>query len=253
MAENMINQKEVRYSEKYLYEFFKSLKPKEKRNIGLMGGWAVYFLLKKMDIDHIGSRDIDIFFNPEEISFQDLVKKVESQGFQPHSTFRWARYVQYSTQKELTETKSKKVPIYDLITVYLDISCPKKINKRIMYIPIIDKIFNGENILVKFRGLEILIPSSKIMMEMKLNSVTTRTDTFKREKDLTDIFSLVYYDDSNWYIKNGNRIRTEGINRKLIKNFQSKITNFTRDGTIINASKMIKVSPESIINLLKKM
>jgi len=249
----MINRTEVGYSEKYLWDFFKSLNSKQRKNIGLMGGWAVHLFLEKLGIGHIGSRDIDIFFNPKEIDFQNLIKRMESKGFQPHSTFRWAKYIQFSTQKELKEKQSKKVPVYDLITIYLDIACPKKIDKRVMHIPILEKIFEKDSELVKFKNLDILIPSSRILIEMKLNSATKRTDRFKREKDLADLFALLYYDDSNWIIKNGKRMRTKTISRKLIKGFQKNIPKFTKDGTIINTSNMIKISPESIIDLFKRM
>ena len=57
----------IKKSEELLLDFFKSLAKNEKQHIGLMGGWAVHHILKNRDIVHMGSRDIDIFFNPSKI------------------------------------------------------------------------------------------------------------------------------------------------------------------------------------------
>ncbi len=249
----MIKKLGVEYSEKYLYEFFKSLNQKQKKNIGLMGGWAVHLFLKKLEVSHIGSRDIDIFFNPREINFKDLITKVESLGFKPHSTFRWAKYVQLSTKKELSEDKSKDIPIYDLFTVYFDIACPKKVDKRIMHLSILEDVFKKEYELVKFKGQEIIIPSSKILVQIKLESVLGRTDKFKKEKDIADLFALLKYGDSNWEIKKGKRFRLKELDRKIIERFQKELDKFIRDGTIVNSSNMIRVGVEPVINLFKKM
>jgi hypothetical protein len=78
----------VEYSHEYLIKIFSKLKQEERENIGLMGGWAVYYLLKEKGIEHIGSRDIDLFFNPEKISFERIVQLINVEGFHPHSTFR---------------------------------------------------------------------------------------------------------------------------------------------------------------------
>ena len=80
------------YSNKCLVELFKHVG--QKSDIGLMGGWAVHYLLKEKGVEHIGSRDIDIFFNPEKVSFEEIQELIEKEGFKPHSTFRWAKFIQ---------------------------------------------------------------------------------------------------------------------------------------------------------------
>ena len=57
----------IEKSDELLYEFFHKLEKKEIDKIGLMGGWAVHYTLKNKEVVHIGSRDIDIFFDPAKI------------------------------------------------------------------------------------------------------------------------------------------------------------------------------------------
>ncbi len=66
------------YSERHLYEFFHSLEPSYRESIGLMGGWAAYLLLAKRGIKHLGSRDIDVFYNPKKGGIQGCDKQDRS-------------------------------------------------------------------------------------------------------------------------------------------------------------------------------
>lgn len=244
----------VKHSEKYLYDFFSALNATQRGNIGLMGGWAVQLLLAKMGVEHIGSRDIDVFFNPKKIAFDDLIEMIESRGFRPHSTFRWVRFVQISIEKELTEEESKQIPAFDIATVYFDVASPEKIDSRVMYVPILARVFRGESETCDFKGLKILTPAARILIETKLSSSLGREDIFKRTKDVADLFALLNYDNSNWeFNKDGNRIRIKEIDRKLVDGFKASVEEMIEDGTIINASNMLKVDAEVIINLLKRM
>lgn len=244
----------IKHSEKYLYDFFSALGPAKRRNIGLMGGWAVQLLLTKIGVEHIGSRDIDVFFNPKKIEFDDLVEMIESSGFQPHSTFRWVKFVQISTERELTEEESKGIPAFDVATIYFDVASPEKIDPRVMHVPILARVFRGEFEICDFKGLSILTPTARLLIETKLSASLERGDVFKRTKDVADLFALLNYDNSNWeFDKEGNRVRIRRVDRKLVSNFKSNIERMIEDGTIINAGNMLKVDAEVIIDLLRRM
>lgn len=43
----------IKKSEELLHDFFARLKEKEKKEVGLMGGWAVYHLLKSKNVAHM--------------------------------------------------------------------------------------------------------------------------------------------------------------------------------------------------------
>lgn len=244
----------VEHSERYLYDFFRSLDSKDRKNIGLMGGWAVHLLLAERKIKHLGSRDIDIFFNPKKVVFEDLISRIEAINFKPHSTFRWCKFVQISTGKELTEAESKKLPLHDVATIYFDVASPEKIDTRVMHVPVLADVFENDFEFCKFKDLEILAPGMKVMIEMKLASAPERKDGFKKAKDLADLFALLNYDNSWWkFDPEGGRICTKSINRRLIKDFKQGIDGLIRDGSLGSAANMLKVDVEVVIQLLKSM
>ncbi len=244
----------VEHSERYLYEFFRHIEPKDKENIGLMGGWAAYLLLAKRRIDHIGSRDIDIFFNPNRITFEELVDRIEGSGFMPHSTFRWSKFVQISTGSELTEKESSRLPLHDVATIFLDVASPAKMGSEVMHSPVLAEVFEGDSEFCGFKDLEILTPSTRVMIEMKLHSTIEREDAFKRAKDIADLFALLNYDDSLWkFDEEGRRISTKGISGRARKEFKQSIDRLVAEGSVGQAANMLKLDEELIIQLLEKM
>jgi len=104
-------------SEKETLSFFRSA-PSDG-SVGLMGGWAVTYLLKKRKVDHIGSRDIDVFYHPSHVNYASISQLIRNSGFLPHSTFRWAKYFDARTGELISEKESKSLQYYDLVIVYL--------------------------------------------------------------------------------------------------------------------------------------
>src|SRR3989338_4956540 len=96
----------IEKSEELLYKFFNGFTDKERKQIGLMGGWAVHYLLENKGVEHIGSRDIDIFFDPKKTKPKTIAEKLEKMGFAPHSTFRWVKIFQSETKKEFNQEES---------------------------------------------------------------------------------------------------------------------------------------------------
>jgi len=249
----MIDGEMIDHSRKHLHEFFTNLKQKEKENIGLMGGWAVHLLLKRFEVDHIGSRDIDIFFNPEKIQFQRVKELINARGFIPHSTFRWARYIQRSAGKEISREDSKDVPLFDLICIYLDVAAPKHVDKTVMVQEKLSEVFVGEMEWCKLDDLRVMTPSPKILVETKLESSLERVDRFKRTKDVADIFALLRSFNNLWEMDKGERIGLKSIDSKLKEKFKARIDEFEREGTIKDAASMLDIPVSVIIETLRIM
>jgi len=238
-------------SSELLYDFFKSLKKKESGQIGLMGGWAVHYTLKNKGVAHMGSRDIDVFFDPAKIKPKLIEEKVKKMGFHPHSTFRWVKIFHSSTEKELSIEESKKYPIYELSYIYFDVATPIKTNHT-MPEPLLKKVFGKEKEEVKIRNIQVMIPSTKVLTEMKLKSTPGRTDTFKRTKDIADLYDLLETDPSIWITEKGYRTKTRGLNKKLIRQFKEKLERFKIDGTIAGAATMLNIDQNRLAGLLEK-
>lgn len=96
-------------SEQDMISFFRSIPKGPEGSFGLMGGWAVTYLLSKRKIDHVGSRDIDIFYDPNRVTYEIVTEMIRRQRFEPHSTFRWIKYVDGRTGREISENESKSL------------------------------------------------------------------------------------------------------------------------------------------------
>jgi len=238
-------------SSELLYDFFKSLKKKESKQIGLMGGWAVHYTLKNKGVVHMGSRDIDVFFDPVKIKPELIEEKVKKMGFHPHSTFRWVKIFHSGTEKELGVEESKKYPIYELSYIYFDVATPAK-TKHTMPEPLLKKVFGKENERVKIKDIQVMVPSSGVLVEMKLKSTPGRTDAFKRTKDIADLYDLLENNPRLWIAKKGYRIKTRGLNKKLVQRFKEKLERFKIDGTIAAAATMLNTDQNRLANLLEK-
>lgn len=247
MTEKLLIEK----SEELLVTFFRTLSEPERKQIGLMGGWAVYFLLKNQGVNHMGSRDIDIFFEPAKTKINTITKKLEQMRFHPHSMFRWVKIFHSETEKELSLDESKKYPIYELSYVYFDLATPTK-HPHVMPEPLLKKVFKKENRVLEIRGIKVMVPTKKIMVEMKLKSSIERTDSFKRAKDIADLYDLLNSTPDCWITKKGQRTKTKNLNPALVKKFKEKTERFKTDGTIAYAADLLKTDENKIIELLEK-
>ena len=241
----------IEKSDEFLHAFFKNLGKNEIDKIGLMGGWAVHYTLKNKDVVHIGSRDIDIFFDPAKIKPKVVEEKLKSMGFHPHSTFRWVKIFHSETEKELGLEESKKHPIHNLSYVYFDIATPVKIGHS-MPESLLKKVFRKEKEHVKIKDIQVMVPSAKILVEMKLKSIPGRSDAFKRTKDIADLFALLNSHHELWIIKEGELVKTKGLDKRLVQKFKEKLERFKIDGTISVSATMLKIGQDKLTGLLEK-
>lgn len=248
MTEKLLIEK----SEELLVTFFRMLSEPERKQIGLMGGWAVYFLLQIQGVNHMGSRDIDIFFEPAKTKINIITKKLEQMRFHPHSTFRWTKIFHSETEKELSLEESKKYPIHKLSYVYFDLATATK-HPHAMPEPLLKKVFKKENQTIEIHKIKVMVPTKKIMIEMKLKSSIERTDSFKRAKDVADLYGLLNSTPGFWIAKQGQRTKTKNLDPAIVKKFKEKIERFKTDGTIAYAASLLKTDENRITELLEKL
>ncbi len=168
-------------------------------------------------------------------------------GFQKHSTFRWAKHFDSETEKELSPEQARTHPIYNTSTIYFDIATPTKI-EHAMPEPLLKKVFENEKQFIKTKGIQVMVPSTKILVEMKIKSAPERNDTFKRTKDIADLYALLKGHPELLATKKG----TKWLDKKLVQNFKEKIEKFKKDGTITAAATMLKTDQNKIIETLEK-
>ena len=172
-------------------------------------------------------------------------------GFHRHSTFRWVKVFHSETEKEMHPEESKKHPIHNLSYIYFDVATPTKMAHS-MPEPLLKKVFGKEREFIKIGGVQVLVPSAKVLVEMKLKSAPERTDSFKRTKDIADLYALLEGNPDLWRVKNGVRIKPKGLDKKLAEKFKGKLAKFRLDGTIAGAANMVNVSQGKISAVLDK-
>lgn len=238
----LLDIEEVEYSEKYLKDLFRKFQ-KEKLMVGLMGGWAVHLLIQKKGKEHIGSRDIDIFFNPEETNPKELIKIVEKEGFKPHSNFRWALFIDRLRRKEISEGGSKRIPLHNLFTVYVDIFSSKDTgNPHILYEPLLTGV-SVEHELVEFNDLKIIVPTPTQLVKLKLKSVLEREE-YKQVKDLIDLFTLI-----TEFPETLEKIER---NSELRNSFRAKLDRFVIDGVVSKTGANIGLDSRLVEDMLRR-
>lgn len=115
-------------------------------------------------------------------------------------------------------------------------------------------VFEGESERCTYENLEILTPNVRVLIEMKLASVSERKETFKRAKDLADLYALLNHDVSSWRLnEEGERVSVIGFNPKLVSEVKSKLGKMVREGSVSGAANMLKLDTGVLIHLFELM
>ena len=250
----MITSDELNLSENQMLSFFQSIPKEYDNSVGLMGGWAVTYLLENRKIKHIGSRDIDIFYDSTKVTYETITKLISRQLFEPHSTFRWVKFYDRRTGKQISEDESKTVEQFNLITMYLDLAAPDSIGDHVMYEPLLGDIFAGKCEWWHYQGNKILMPEIGIMVKMKIISTPRRVDDFKRHKDLVDLVAMVKNVQSIWMTKDGvNAQLREDLRDSHMSVLKNELPRFSRDGTINAVSNVLGLDTDVILEILERL
>jgi predicted RNA-binding protein YlqC (UPF0109 family) len=184
---------------RYLHRVVKGL----RTDYCLIGGWAVLHLCGRSyeaeyGRPYLGSRDIDIGLSDVE-SFRRAEHYILNDLDFERISFRYLRYLDYETGKELTSEEAKKIPSYGLIPMYIDAMLPE-VDARVIELlgftppdePLLDRVFHepGSARVVNVQDRRVKAPKPAILLAMKLNSVGNRSMDHKRIKDLCDIAAL---------------------------------------------------------------
>ncbi len=205
-------------------------------------------------ISHIGSRDIDVFFDPARINFETVRTLIENRKFSPQATFRWVKYFHTETGLELSEDQSKSVEQFNLTKIFFDLAAPVSMNNHVLPEPLLQQVFSGKNEMLALSGVEVMIPSIDVMVKMKINSTPNRIDGFKREKDLSDLLAMVQSSNDLWKMRNGVRIELrDDFKDQKLSTLKNAISAYQIDGTLEKACNPIKMSFNEALGILQKM
>jgi len=180
----------------------------------LLGGWAVYLTVnenykKEKGRDYHGSKDIDLGFHfsknesKESLinsAFNQSIKALEGIGFYSVS-FRLVQHYHRETQKALTPEEAKKIPLYDIFDLYVDLmvdNIPDKIHDILGVTPADEKLLElvfekGQFIEIEEFGVKIQLPKPEVLLATKLVSLPRRPKEHKKWKDIADIYALIWY------------------------------------------------------------
>lgn len=181
----------------------------------LLGGWAVYHTvndsyMQEHGSPYLGSRDIDVGFHVEPSWSDDELKGsplsraigvARGIGYYPMGSFRYCRTIQKTTGRELTEEESKRIPIFDLFYLYLDIMVDRiherqadLLGPKAMDEPLLTRLFDEDiGVLVPIGDAKALVPPPHLLLAMKLKAIPSRQKDDKILKDACDIYALLWH------------------------------------------------------------
>lgn len=194
-----------KYQTDLSWKYVKEISGKLNKPVTVIGGWAVYFLVKDKfkelyGKDYLGSKDLDLGYNLKDEKnllnsnlYKDIsyLKKI---GFRILG-FRMMQEFHTETKKKLSLEEAKKIPSHFIQHIYIDLIVnyiPEKFRETFGFNPIdeplLGLVYSGRNIKIN----NFIIPTPEVMLAMKLNSVLGRDKEHKRVKDVCDIFALLY-------------------------------------------------------------
>ncbi len=180
----------------------------------MIGGWAVRHTLNKKfkavtGSEYPGSRDIDLGFhldikwNPSQFKVSALgkaIKQMESMGFESES-FRFVKRYHLWEERELTAEEERSLPQYDTFNLYIDVLVDtndlgrfKVAGFNVLEEPLLARVFAGTDyVKTRLAGVEVMMPTPSLLIEMKVKSFPDRTQDDKKTKDLMDLCGLIQY------------------------------------------------------------
>ena len=200
----MYKEFETKTSYKYLREVICAL----DEPICILGGWAVMLTVNKAfqgatGKPYLGSRDIDLGFNTDsgKYALADAIKILEKCGFR-NLSFRMFKEIHTETEEEISEGKKILAhfifPMYvDLIVDNIPVSFKKEFGFQPIDEPLLKHVFEGRYANVNLFGRKIMLPTTELLIAMKIKSLPSRDKEHKKIKDICDIFTLLWYGNAD--------------------------------------------------------
>lgn len=239
-----------------------------KEPVCLLGGWAVFIIVNKNfraanGRDYIGSRDIDLGFHIDEAwSDTELQKSAFGQSIKILTDLKYygigSRFVQHhdlDTRKLLTEDEARKRPRYTMFDLFVD-PIVDKIHPRTKELfgfvpidePMLTKVFIDRKFTMSREfGREIMLPYPEVLVATKIGSAPNRDKDEKRIKDIADIYSLMWYSDTDF-----SELRQRIREICDIKNIASAVSKFT-DNDYAAVSNAIGIGKDEVARVLSEM
>ena len=242
--------KTTQISKKTLKELFTRFS-KKGIDVGLCGGWSVNLALKKIGVQHLASEDIDIFFKPSKTPEKKILKTLEEIGFMVSKDFEWTwvKYFNKKTMKNVSREDYSELPFNQQGTFYIDI-LPTESLTGYLEEELLDFAFGGEHDHVDLNGVEIMIPSTRLILSIKSSSAPQRRFTRKQAKDIADIYAIIENDENVW--ENGKKEQKLVINYESKKYFADNLESMLDSGAVTRAEEMLGTKPNEIYETLKK-
>jgi hypothetical protein len=181
----------------------------------VIGGWGVYLTVidsyrREHDVPYIGSRDIDVGFHIDPTVTMDMLKAspfskaidvVRSVGYIPYGSFRYCRMIRKGTGESLTEEEAKRVPLYDLFYLFIDLMVDRihpmhseAFGAKAIDEPILARVFDEALwVEVDMGKATVLLPPPHVLLAMKLKAIPSRQKDDKVIKDACDIYALIWH------------------------------------------------------------
>jgi len=200
----MYDDREIMISREYLTKVLEVI----DGPVALMGGWAVY--LKVNDAfrsvtgrEYLGSRDIDLGFHISKDgrnrSLNDVHRLLTDElGFERLS-FRLFKQIDIDSGEELDRDTAMMVPMYRIFPIYVDLIVDNvlvdfrdrfgfhPVNEELLSVVFKEHVEKDE---IEFLGKDLILPSTNVLLSMKVRSFPRRDKEHKRIKDLCDILAL---------------------------------------------------------------
>ncbi len=217
-----------KYQTDLSWEYVRKISSKLNKPVTVIGGWAVYFLVKDKfkefyGKDYLGSKDLDLGYDLKDeknLLNSNLYKDIsylKKMGFRILG-FRLMQEFHTETKKKLSLEEAKRIPSHFIQHIYIDLivnHIPEGFKDTFGFNPIdeplLDLAYSGRNIKIN----NFIIPTPEVMLAMKLNSVLGRDKEHKRVKDVCDIFALLYC--SNIKINDFYEIYNKNKAKKILK------------------------------------
>ncbi len=160
--------------------------------ICLIGGWASYFYVNEkyrraFGKDYMGSRDIDIFFDPKKE--KEFLKVVNKRGFTKNGFhFRYEKIYDRESKLFVTPEQAKRKQLYDLIYIFLDLFSNEETRLLGSWWDIkpLKKISS-----VKIE--DFFIADIDTLIALKCTAIFARDKSDKENKDACDLYALINY------------------------------------------------------------
>jgi hypothetical protein len=181
-------------TEKSYLELVSILNECKKRDVPIciIGGWATYFYVNEnyhraFGRDYMGSRDIDIFFDPKkQTEFANIVGNLgfEKDGFD----FRYEKIYNRETKKVISVEDSKKEEMYNLMYIFLDLFSNEK-----------TEIIYSWNDLEPLKSISFstingfIVADIDTLIALKCTALFYRDKSDKENKDAMDLYALLVY------------------------------------------------------------